>query len=143
MLQTCFLDFWIFFQQRTENLYEDEKNIQNHLQVISETLPNHTNYLHLNTQGMMIQCFYHNSSCILYLLLHIYVLHDIFCLKFLFQPSTTYQYQLVILILSVFFKRACHANPGADKKRAGSSSYISVHLFQKFSNTSASNNVSL
>ena len=24
----------------------------------------------------------------------------------------------------VFFKQACHANPGADKKLAGSSSYI-------------------
>ena len=42
----------------------------------------------------------------------------------------------------VFFKQACHANPGADKRWAGSSSYISVHLFLKFSNTSASNNAS-
>ena len=42
----------------------------------------------------------------------------------------------------VFFKHACHANPGADKKWAGSSSYISMHLSLKFSNTSASNNVS-
>ena len=44
---------------------------------------------------------------------------------------------------SVFFKQACHANPGADKQLAGSSSYISIHLFLKFLNTSASNNVSL
>ena len=43
----------------------------------------------------------------------------------------------------VFFKQACFANPGADKKWAGSSSYILIHLFLKFSNTSASNNVSL
>ena len=42
----------------------------------------------------------------------------------------------------VFFKHACHANPGADKKWAGSSSYISMHLSLKFSNTSASNAVS-
>ena len=39
-----------------------------------------------------------------------------------------------------FFKAACHANPGAEKNSAGSSSYISRH---KFSNTSANNNVSL
>ena len=44
---------------------------------------------------------------------------------------------------SVVFKQACHDNPGADKKYAGSSSYISKHLFLKFSNTSASNEVSL
>ena len=42
-----------------------------------------------------------------------------------------------------FFKQACHTNPGADKKWAELSSYISIHLFLKFSNTSASNNVSL
>ena len=38
---------------------------------------------------------------------------------------------------SSFFKNACHANPRADKKWAGSSSYISIHLFLKFPNTSA------
>ena len=43
----------------------------------------------------------------------------------------------------VSFKRASHINPGADKKWVGSSSYISIHLFLKPSNTSASNNVSL
>ena len=42
----------------------------------------------------------------------------------------------------VFLKQACHANPGAYKRWAGSSSYISIHLFLKFSNTSASNNAS-
>ena len=42
----------------------------------------------------------------------------------------------------VFFKHAFHANPGALKKRAGSSSYLSMHLSLKFSNTSASNDVS-
>ena len=30
----------------------------------------------------------------------------------------------------------CHANHGADKKCAGSRSYISIHLFLKFSNSS-------
>ena len=41
------------------------------------------------------------------------------------------------------FKQACHANPGADTKYTGSSSYISLHIALKFSITSASNNVSL
>ena len=39
---------------------------------------------------------------------------------------------------SVFFKHACHANAGAD-----TGTFVQVHLFLKFSNTSASNNVSL
>ena len=42
-----------------------------------------------------------------------------------------------------FFKQACYANPGADKKWAESNSYISIHLLLKFSITSATNNVSL
>ena len=42
-----------------------------------------------------------------------------------------------------FSKQACYANPGADKKWAESSSYILIHLFLSFSNTSASNNVLL
>ena len=36
----------------------------------------------------------------------------------------------------VFFKDACHANPGADKKSAGPSSYIFMHVFLNLSNTS-------
>ena len=44
---------------------------------------------------------------------------------------------------SDFFRNVCHANPGADKSYAASSSYISMNLLQKFWNTSASNNVSL
>ena len=39
----------------------------------------------------------------------------------------------------VFFNAACYTNPGAVRKRAGSSSYISRHIFRKFSNTSANN----
>ena len=38
---------------------------------------------------------------------------------------------------------AFHANPGSVQKRAGLSSYISRHIFQKFSNTSVDHNVSL
>ena len=33
----------------------------------------------------------------------------------------------------VFLQQACHANPGADKKWAESSSYNSIRLFLKFS----------
>ena len=43
----------------------------------------------------------------------------------------------------LFFKAAYHANSGAARKRAGSSSYISRHIFRKFSNTSANSNVLL
>ena len=43
----------------------------------------------------------------------------------------------------VFFKAACHASPGGKINLAESSSYISRHIFLKFSNTSANNNVSL
>ena len=43
---------------------------------------------------------------IYYLLLHIYVLHDLFLFRFLFLPLTTYQPQLIILILLLFFKQA-------------------------------------
>ena len=43
----------------------------------------------------------------------------------------------------VLFRQACHANQDADTKYTGSSSYILRHIFLKFSNISASNNVSL
>ena len=45
-------------------------------------------------------------------------------------------------LMAVFSKAAYHVNPGADKKSAGPNSYISC-IFLKFSNTSASNNVSV
>ena len=41
-----------------------------------------------------------------------------------------------------YLEAAFHANPGAKRKREGSSSYISRRIFQKFSNTSGNNNVS-
>ena len=31
----------------------------------------------------------------------------------------------------VFFKAACHANPGGERSSAGSSSYILRHIFSK------------
>ena len=48
---------------------------------------------------MMTQCFYLSFLYIYCLLWHIYVLLDIFRLQFPFQPSATYRYQLVLLIL--------------------------------------------
>ena len=42
----------------------------------------------------------------------------------------------------VFFKATCHANPGTERKFAGSSSYISRHTFLKLLNTVSNNNVS-
>ena len=38
------------------------------------------------------------------------------------------------------FKAACHANSGAERKWAGSSSYLSRSIFRKSLNTSANNN---
>ena len=43
----------------------------------------------------------------------------------------------------VLFMAVYHVNPGAPRIRAGSISYISRQIFQKFSNTSANNDVSL
>ena len=43
----------------------------------------------------------------------------------------------------VFFKAACHGNPGAVRKWAESSSCISRQVFQKFSSTSVNNNALL
>ena len=59
-------------------------------------------------------------------------------LWYLFLLLKTYWYQLNNLVNMLI-----HANPGAVRKRAGSSSYISIHIFRKFSNTSVNNNVSL
>ena len=56
-------------------------------------------------------------------------MHGIFHLESLFLPLTTYQHQLMILILfQFFFKQACHANPGADNKCTGSISYTLIHM---------------
>ena len=46
-------------------------------------------------------------------------------------------------ITLVFLKATCHVNPGAKRNFAGSNSYISKHIFLKFSKTTATNNVSL
>ena len=62
---------------------------------------------------MMIQYFYHNVSCTYYLPLIPF--SNIINIS-LFVNSSNFT--------SVFFKQAYHANPGIDKKWAGSSSYI-------------------
>ena len=60
-------------------------------------------------------------------------------------PFSTINNKLVLVNRSSFnfFKTTCHANPGKVRKGVGSSSYLSRHVFQKLSNTSANNNVSL
>ena len=63
------------------------------------------------------------------LFLHVDVLHGIFYLEPLSLPSTSVNNSNST---SVLFKHACHVNPGADKKSAGSSSYTSIHMFLKF-----------
>ena len=40
-------------------------------------------------------------------------------------------------------KATCHINSGAERNFSGSNSYISRHIFRKFSNTSANNNIVL
>ena len=44
---------------------------------------------------------------------------------------------------SIFLKAACHGNLGEERKWSGSIPHISRHIFRRFSNTSASKNVSL
>ena len=43
----------------------------------------------------------------------------------------------------ICFKAAFYANPGAERRRAGSGPYISTQIFRKFSNTSSNNNLSV
>ena len=67
-----------------------------------------------------------------------------YCSSFTFL----YHYEISISVKRcnfnlVFFEAACYANPGAVRKWPGSSSSIWRKLFQKYSNTSASNNVLL
>ena len=83
---------------------------------------------------MLILYLYHGSSCIYCLYLHI----DIYAAWHIAPrvPSSNISSMSLSVNNSnsnwVFFKHACHANPGADKKWAGSSSYISMHLSLKF-----------
>ena len=70
---------------------------------------------------MMTQYFYYDFSYIYCLLLHVYIQH--------YTPPLIPSSAIINMSLSVsnssftpvFFKQACHANPGADKKWAGSS----------------------
>ena len=84
-----------------------------------ETLPIHTNCLHLSTEHMMILCFYPNCSHIYYLLLHIYVfVYLMYFYIFIFisvikNMSTSVNNSNLVF---VFFKDACRANLGANRK---------------------------
>ena len=71
------------------------------LQTFFETLPIHTNCLHLNSEYMMILCFYHNFY-------QLHVLYDIlipFCtINNISTSVNNYNF------ISAFFKYACHTN---------------------------------
>ena len=43
----------------------------------------------------------------------------------------------------VFFRAACHANPGTERNFARSSAYIFKHIFLRFSKTLVNNNILL
>ena len=96
----------------------------------------------LNT---MIPCLCYNCSYIHYLSLHSVELRDIFHVLF-YSHSAICNISISVKNSSfalIFFKHAWHANAGVDKTWSGSSSHISMHLLQKFSNTSGNNKVSL
>ena len=48
-----------------------------------------------------------------------------------------------LILLWFFFKAACYATSGDERSFTESGSFISRHIFLKFSNTSANNDVSL
>ena len=113
------------------------------LQVIFEILPTHPNCLNLNIWSMIIQCFL--LQFFIYLLFVFAYLYIAWYIPPLIHFSIIINISLSVdnsNFTPVNFKQSCHANPGADKKWAVSSSYISIHLFLNFSNTSISNNVS-
>ena len=94
---------------------------------------------------MKVQCFYQNFSYTYNLLLHTHILHDN-CIPPLTPFSAIINKSLFVNnsnFTPAFSKQACYANPGADKKSAGSILYILMHLLLKLLNTSANNNVLL
>ena len=128
------------------NLHKTEKyflSTQNYLLEAFTALLNHINYLHPNIEYTTILYFYHN----------LYVFVNSFCRsinRVTYSSSNTSNAINNISIsvkrsnfTLVFFKAACHAYPGAERNLSGSSSYISIHTFLKFSNTSANKNVLL
>ena len=80
------------------------------------TLPNHIKYLHPNIEDVTIPFFTINNISI--------------SVK---RSNFTF----------VNFKVAYHPNTGTERNFAGSRPCISRHIFRKFLNTSANNNVSL
>ena len=83
-------------------------------------------------------------SYIYYLPLDINELGDIFHLWFLFLPFVLYQDLLVILILfSSFLDMLIMLTLVLIKYALNITSYVWIHLFRKFPNISANNNVSL
>ena len=69
-------------------------------------------------------CFYYHFPSIYYLLLHIYVLLNMYHISPLIPFSAIKNMSISVNnsnLISVFFKHACHSNPDADKSLVGSS----------------------
>ena len=92
---------------------------------------------------MIILYFDYSLSYIYYLMLHINILHGIFCFLCLLLLLSAYKYWLTILILfqSLLIMPAMLILL-LIKNWAGSNWHISLHLLRKLSNTSANNTVS-
>ena len=112
--------------------------LNNYLLKVFGTLLNHINYLHSNIEDMTILYFYYNLSCICYL-----ECRWIEWYTPLLIPFSTINNISITVKRSNFTLVFCHANPGAERKQAGSSSYIFSIITRKFSNISANSNVSL
>ena len=107
--------------------------ILNHLWEVFVTLPIHTSCLHLNTLSMMYDVFI--------VILHIFIVFfsmPMYCLTNSASNSFFDRQSISIFVNNsnftlVFFKHACHANPGADKKWAGSRTiYFSTLISKPF-----------
>ena len=93
------------------------------------------NFWDLSHQYKLFASHFIVVYCSYYLLLQMDELRDIFHLLFLFLPFVTLILVNNLIPFQFFSGNACHPNPGAEKKWARSSSYVSIHLLLKFSNT--------
>ena len=101
-------------------------------------MPNHVDYLHPNTKIWWFIVFV--------IFFHVFIVCCCISMYCMTYSSTINNKSISVNnsnSTSIYFKHAFHADPGAYKKRAGSSWYIKIHLLRKPSNKSASSNVSL
>ena len=117
LLQECFHSHYFFMKF---SVYFDKSST--HLKPLTG------NFLHIAHPYKLLASRYiryDEGIFLLYLLQCIYVLIDKYLLWSLILSLRTYDSQLMILDLLVFFKYACHASPGADKNKKDR-----VHIFQ-------------